>query len=91
MSGDAIVVSVQRSKTDQVVKGAKLTLDPCSDEICPVDALLVYMNLRGGWPGYIFCYADGSPLTKHHFWSITSRALERIVFAGVKFGHIFST
>lgn len=90
-SGDTTVINVRCSKTNQVGKGARIALGPGSDkENCPVDALLAYFPQRGEHMGYLFYHVDGSLLTKHQFWAITCRALDRIGLSGIKLStHFF--
>ena len=35
--------------------------------ICPVSQILDYISMRGSAPGPLFCWADGSPISRSYF------------------------
>ena len=55
---------LRRSKTDTFGVGSTIYLGLVSGVICPVEALLAYIVLRGNGPGPLFIFQDGSPLTR---------------------------
>lgn len=79
-------IALRRSKTDQQQRGVVVKLGTCAEkELCPVSALAAYLAVRGRRAGLLFQHQDGSPLTKHQFWSVTARALEKLGLAGKRF------
>ncbi|KAJ7332422.1 hypothetical protein JRQ81_014602 [Phrynocephalus forsythii] len=82
-----VVFLVRRSKTDQRARGQRVELGTCTrEDVCPVRAMVEYVALRGEGDGPLFRHADGGPLTKFQFWSLTQRALEKLGLEGMKFG-----
>jgi hypothetical protein len=51
------------SKTDPFHEGYTIVLGPSGGPICPVQALLRYLAIRGPSPGPLFVCCNGSPLT----------------------------
>ena len=43
--------------------------------VCPVSLLLAYLNLRGNFPGPLFCWPDASPISRSFFTSALTAAL----------------
>lgn len=91
-AGGQVILTIRGSKTAQRQVRTTLTLSTCGDQqLCPVVALQNYMGTRGWAVGFLFRHQDGTSLTKHQFWAITSRVLTRLDLAGVKFGtHSFT-
>lgn len=87
LSSNTGVITIWSSKTDHLGKGACIELETCSDvKLCPVQALQEYLSLRGDTETPLFVHMDGSPLTRHQFWMVTSKVLASLGLAGVKFG-----
>lgn len=79
-------LGLRRSKTDQLGRGAQISLGYCElEDLCPVRALRKFISLRGSSPGLLFCHLGGAPLTKHQFWAVTTRALAKLGLCGVRF------
>lgn len=57
-------VHLAHSKTDQFGKGYSIVLARSDGHICPVAALMSYLQCRGSQDGPLFVFADGSPLTR---------------------------
>ena len=53
---------IQQSKTDPFRKGVKLSLGRTNCAVCPVSAILTYLDLRGAQPGPLFLTDQGNPL-----------------------------
>ena len=68
-SSDPSMVSIvlKHSKTDQARKGMKIVVGKTGDDLCPVRALLTYLNARGSHPGPLFQWSSGIPLCKAKF------------------------
>lgn len=86
------LLRIKASKTDQfclgttvVLGGTKLNLD-----LCPVAALLDYLNYRRGDPGPLFCLADGQALHRRIFVQHIQAILTAAGLPGSLFnGHSF--
>jgi len=66
---------IKQSKTDPFRMGAKLCLGRTESAICPVKAILPYLAVRGGTPGPLFIFEDGTPLTRDSFKTLLSTTL----------------
>lgn len=44
--------------------GCQVVLGRAGDDLCPVSALLDYLTKRGGRPGVLSQWQDGTPLAK---------------------------
>ena len=60
-------VIIKQSKTDPFRQGVTLCLGKTDSQLCPVDALLPYMAVRGNQEGPLFIMADGRRLTRQLF------------------------
>ena len=60
-------VIIKQSKTDPFRQGVTLCLGKTDSQLCPVDALLPYMAVRGNQEGPLFIMADGRRLTHQLF------------------------
>jgi hypothetical protein len=73
---DGLEIFLQRSKTDQYGTGVTIHLAPQGDkQLCPVQALNVFLQFRPKIDGILFCHFDGRPLTKYQFSSMLKRSL----------------
>ena len=55
---------LKSSKTDQFRSGYTPVLAKCNSALCPVTALMGYLDRRGPSHGPLFCLQDSSPLTQ---------------------------
>lgn len=77
--GGSVQISLCHSKTDQLKKGMQVVLGPCGvRDLCLEAALMEYLGIRGDRGGPLFIHANGTPLTKHQFCTVSSRALKAI-------------
>lgn len=53
--------------------------------LCSVAILSEYLGISGDGKDPLFVHANGTPLTKHQFWAVTSRALGAISLSGQRF------
>ena len=60
-------VIIKQSKTDPFRQGVTLCLGKTDSQLCPVDAPLPYMAVRGNREGPLFIMADGRRLTRQLF------------------------
>ena len=85
-----ISILLKHSKTDQGRKGMKIVIGKTTDDLCPVAALLAYLNVRGSHPGPLFQWKSGTPLTKTKFVEEVRAALEAAHLPAKDFaGHSF--
>jgi hypothetical protein len=77
----AVLLGIKASKTDPFRKGVKLFLARTDGPLCPVSALAHYLRGRGGAPGPLFIFADGSPLSRIH---VTNWLRSLMAAAGVQ-------
>ena len=81
---------IKQSKTDQAREGVKVYMGKTGDNICPVEALLHYLRLRGSKAGPLFVWKDGSPLQKPQFNKAVKLALTQGELPAEKFaGHSY--
>jgi len=71
-------VVIKQSKTDPFRLGVTLFLGKTSSPICPVEALLPYIAVRGGKPGPLFILEDGRMLTRQLFSTLLDDILEEL-------------
>ena len=72
-----IRMTLKRSKTDQLGKGAEVFVGKAGCDICPVTATVAYMAARGNQPGPFFRFKDGKPLSKAKFTHRIRKVLQR--------------
>ena len=83
-------VSIKRSKTDPFRKGVKLCVGRTGSDLCPVGALLSYLQCRGPAPGPLFVFKDGRFLTRKRFVELVRDGLARADVDHRKYcGHSF--
>jgi len=68
-------VTIKQSKTDPFRKGVTLTLGKTSNFLCPVEAILPYLAIRGPRPGPLFILNDGTILTQQLFSTFLNNIL----------------
>lgn len=82
VAGDGLVITVRRSKTDQLGKGREVGIPYGSDRmVCPVRALRAWLELAEISEGAIFRGARGGRLTPHR---LDGRDVSRIVQRAAK-------
>ena len=74
-------VHIKGSKTDTFREGVHIFLGRAHNKLCPVEAMLVYLAVRGSAPGFLFKFADSHLLTKERF---TKEVREALLAKGVK-------
>ena len=57
-------IHLKTSKTDRTKQGVDLYVGRTFNSLCPVTAMLRYLQLRGIDDGPLFFYKDGSPLSR---------------------------
>ena len=70
-----LTLLLRKTKTDQARREVKIILGRTGGELCPVAALLRYLELRGRDPGPLFCWADHTPMTRTRLVQEVRRAL----------------
>lgn len=62
-----LFLTIKASKTDPFRQGVTITLGKTGQQLCPMTSILPYLAQRGAKPGPLFCFADGSFLTRKRF------------------------
>jgi len=75
-----VYVQIKASKTDPFRKGTTVCLAKTDNNLCPVQALLPYLALRGTNPGPLFIMEDHTYLTRSKF---TAKLREILKAAGI--------
>ena len=68
-------VCIKQSKTDPFRKGVTLYVGRTGVDLCPVAAVLSYLELRGCRPGPLFLFQSWKPLTRPRFVAVVREAL----------------
>ena len=85
-----LCLRLKASKTDPFRKGVDIILGRTRNNLCPIEALLAYLAVRGNVPGFLFRFRDGRLLTKSLFVSNVRDALSRAGFVSKDYaGHSF--
>ena len=59
-----IRIRIKQSKTDPFRQGMDIFVGATKADICPVQALVNYIGVRGTTPGPLFVFRSGTPLTR---------------------------
>ena len=70
-----VKITIKQSKTDPFRQGVDIFLGHTSSHICPVSALTTYIAERGPFPGPLFIFPHGTPLTRNHLVEVVKRCL----------------
>ena len=76
--GNAMLVTLRYSKTDQLGQGTTLKISKLPGITCPVSSLIYYLSMRPKVSGPLLCHLNGKPLTRHQFSAILQKALTAI-------------
>ena len=69
-------VMVKQSKTDPFRNGVQLLIGKTGTKLCPVAAMLDFLQVRGTSAGFLFHYEDGSCLTRQRLVGAVRAALQ---------------
>ena len=83
-------VTIKASKTDPFRQGIEIFVGRTHTDLCPIEAMLAYLAVRGGTQGLLFAFADGRFLTRdrlvHHVRDALSTAgVDCTAYAGHSF------
>ena len=70
-----IRVTIKQSKTDPFRQGVQSFIGRTRTDLCPVTAMLGYLDVRGAGPGPLFQFADSAGLTRSRFVAQIREAL----------------
>ena len=85
-----VKIHLKRSKCDQFGAGADVLLGRTGCDVCPVEAIIAYVNQRGKSPGYFFIDSGGNVITKPRFITKLRDYLKAIGLPSDQFaGHSF--
>ena len=59
-----VQLHIKQSKTDPFRNGSDVFLGRTHKKICPVEAILAYLTVRGNQPGQLFVLSDNTTLTR---------------------------
>ena len=62
----SVAIHIKASKTDPFRKGVTIYLGGTGRDLCPVAALIDYINTRGYHEGPLFCFKDFLPCKRFH-------------------------
>ena len=83
-------VRIKASKTDPFRKGVDIYLGRTNKDLCPLEAILPYLAMRGDQQGFLFQFKDGRLLTKDRFVSKVRELLHQSGVDPKKYaGHSF--
>ena len=83
-------VTIKQSKTDPFRKGVDIFVGRTGTDICPVAAILSYLECRGSGPGPLFVFSSGRFLTRKRFVELVRAALSSAGVDQEKYcGHSF--
>ena len=89
-SPTVIRVSIKQSKTDPFRRGVHLFIGKTGTDLCPVNAMLRYLVVRGTQGGPLFRFQDGRLLTRPRFVEEVWKALQQAGIDQSKYcGHSF--
>ena len=75
-SPSVVRLRIKQSKTDPLRQGVDIFLGATYTTICPVQAILLYLEVRSPAPGPLFMFQSGSPLTRSALVSHLQTALQ---------------
>lgn len=83
-------VHLRHSKTDPFSAGVHILLGRTTDVLCPVSAVLGYLALRPPYPGPLFVFSNGTPLSrvdlvKHMRAALSQAGVDTSHFSGHSF------
>ena len=85
-----VSLHIKVSKTDQFRQGSTVVLGSTGADICPVAAIVDYLQFRGSSPGPLFQMEDGKPLRRKLFTTQVQQTLSLAGFDPSLFnGHSF--
>lgn len=74
---------LRRTKTDPFGKGVEVFLGKSGVPLCPISALLKYLEVRGKREGPLFVRTDGSPLSRDY---LVRKVQQALALAGIDRG-----
>ena len=75
-----LLVHLAGSKTDQSRRGAQVVVDQVvkSPEICPLQAMSRYIQIRPRGPGPLFIHFNGARLSKYQFQAVLKKSAKHL-------------
>ena len=85
-----VALHLKKTKTDPFMKGVQVTIGQTGGELCPVEALMAYLRVRGSQPGPLFMWENRQPLTRDQFVKEVRKVLKKASLPAEQFaGHSF--
>ena len=83
-------LTLMQSKTDPFRKGVQLLIGKTGTNLCPVAAVLDYLQVRGTGKGFLFRFKDGTYLTRQRLVKEVRSALVKAGLDQINYcGHSF--
>ena len=83
-------ITIKQSKTDPFRKGVDVFVGRTGSDLCPVAAVLDFLQARGISPDPLFLFEDRRPLTRQRFVVLVRDALRKVHIDQSKYcGHSF--
>ena len=83
-------MKIKQSKTDPFRKGVCHYLGRTGTDLCPVAAILDFLQARGTTPGFLFTFENGRRLTRKRFVDLVREAMGKTGIPQDKYcGHSF--
>ena len=70
-------IRLKLSKTDPFCNEVDIFLGRTKNQLCPIEAMLAFLAVRGDKKGFLFTFADGSLLTKGRFITRVRQVLQK--------------
>ena len=77
-SPTTIQITLKQSKNDQFRTGSTICLGKTNHAVCPVEALVQYLAIRGGTSGPLFILPNNQSLTRASFSSAINKAFQEL-------------
>jgi len=75
---EVVRLHIKQSKTDPYREGVYIYLGKTHQSICPVEAIITYLEVRGPQPGPLFIMSDNTMLTRSMFASALHGILRKL-------------
>lgn len=69
-------VRLRKSKTNQGGVPNIIDIRPIATQVCPVQAMCAFLSLRPNISQYLFCHANGMPLTRYQFSAVLNKTVQ---------------
>ena len=71
-------IKLRKSKSNQNGQVQIVKLEAVDTRVCPIYLLKKYLSMRSQGSRYLFCHADGLPMTHYQFGAVLSKTLKKL-------------